>query len=415
MHGNLRARLSQIRSARPARSAAPAATALPGWERPDPLVLRRRRRLAVPGDWPSGIAPDLGLLFAGADVPDFRDQDVRTGDLLFFDLETTGLSGGAGTVAFLAAFGRLAADPAGAGTIIDVDQYLLADYPGEGAFIDLVLAELAAVGPGPVLVTYNGKSFDAQILRTRCAMNRRRPPALPHLDLLHPTRSLWGGRLPSCSLTEVERSLLGIQRDDDLPGSRAPEAWFSFLRDGATSDLERIAEHNLLDLRGLAALYLVLDRVAAAPREAAARYGVDPEALALRWRRGLRRRGELRPGGGAGYEETFLFLLEAAAAAGYGRAAYLLAVDRFRAGRPAEGRALLRAVADGEVAAGGGSDKRRDRVRALACRALAIDAERRRRAPAEALEWTERALAFTGTAPQLQAELEARRDRLRRS
>ena len=44
-----------------------------------------------------------------------------------------------------------------------------------------------------VLVTYNGKTFDAPLIDTRFLFHRLAAPfaGLPHLDLLHPARRLW--------------------------------------------------------------------------------------------------------------------------------------------------------------------------------------------------------------------------------
>ncbi len=98
-------------------------------------------------------------------VPDLRRITLQKsmpepGDFIFFDLETTGLSGGAGTIAFLAAFGQVVSEDK-----LRITQYLLLDYPGESDFLEAVLAEFA--NTNSVIVTYNGKCFDSQILKTR--------------------------------------------------------------------------------------------------------------------------------------------------------------------------------------------------------------------------------------------------------
>ena len=54
--------------------------------------------------------------------------------------------------------------------------------------------------------------------------------ALPHLDLLHPVRRLFGKRWNDCRLLSVEEQLLGFRRVDDLPGSEAPAAWFDYMQ-----------------------------------------------------------------------------------------------------------------------------------------------------------------------------------------
>ena len=111
----------------------------------------------------------------------------------------------------------------------------------------------AAMPTDPVLVTYNGKSFDLPLLHTRYRMNRRCEPfgdAL-HLDLLHPVRRQYRHIWPNCRLITVEERLLDHTRVDDLPGSEAPAAWRSFLSSGATGLLRRVLDHNARDLVSL--------------------------------------------------------------------------------------------------------------------------------------------------------------------
>jgi len=188
-------------------------------------------------------------------IPDLAGREMPAKeDFLFFDLETTGLSGGAGTVAFLAAFGRVISGK------LQVTQYFLLDYPGENDFLDLVLKELKTANS--VIVTYNGKSFDSQIIKTRCLMNRIKPPQYLHVDLLHPARRLWKSIIMDCSQSSVEEKILGIERIDDIPGSLAPEIWFEFLKTGKTERLIGICDHNILDITGLAGILAVMISIA---------------------------------------------------------------------------------------------------------------------------------------------------------
>jgi len=238
--------------------------------------------VSVPDSFPAAlpiVVPDL--LHMGK-IPSPR---ALPNDLLFFDLETTGLSGGAGTIAFLAAFGRFAKRG------IQITQYLLLDYPGESDFIERVVEEFAA--PQPLVVTYNGKSFDSQILKNRCLMNGIRPPDYFHADLLHPARRLWKRSLPDCSQATIEVSVLGLDRTGDVPGAMAPEIWFSFLKNGENAELLSICDHNVRDITGLATLFLALNGIAAAPIESLDRFRFDREALALLWRKANRRNPQL--------------------------------------------------------------------------------------------------------------------------
>ncbi len=168
---------------------------------------------------------------------------------VFFDLETTGLSGGAGTHAFLVGYSWF--DDTGA---FVVEQHLMADYASERGMLTFVAKDLAAAG---ALVTFNGKSFDAPVIETRYLFHRLTSPCaqLPHVDVLHPARRFWGGD-PSlgCSLVALEQQLLGVRRVGDVPGFEIPERYFQFIRSGDAQPLADVFEHNRLDLLSLAAL-----------------------------------------------------------------------------------------------------------------------------------------------------------------
>jgi uncharacterized protein YprB with RNaseH-like and TPR domain len=225
---------------------------------------------------PPFLSGDLAIL-----VPALRplSTQAENASLLFFDLETTGLSGGAGTVAFLAAFGQIH------GESLAITQFLLLDYPGE---YDLLEASLSLIEkPGAVLVTFNGKTFDSQILKNRCLVNGLHPPdfgELPHADLLYTARRLWKKKLSSCAQAEIEKNILGITRTNDLGGAFAPEAWFSFLRTHDAAALLQICEHNLRDIAGLASLLGAMNEIAGEPFDAGVRYQVDLDALSRIYR-----------------------------------------------------------------------------------------------------------------------------------
>lgn len=182
--------------------------------------------------------------------PDGRP--VARDRFLCFDTETTGLAGGSGTRAFMIG----AADWCGGA--LRVRQLYLTAMAGESA----MLATFAAwLRPDTVLVSYNGRSYDAPLLRTRCRLQRLPDPLLDrvHVDLLHPVRRVYRGRWENCRLATIERHVLGIVREDDLPGSEAPAAWRSFLREGRTTNLMRVLEHNRQDVVTLARLLEHLD------------------------------------------------------------------------------------------------------------------------------------------------------------
>ena len=166
----------------------------------------------------------------------------------FFDLETTGLSGGAGTLAFLVGCGSFQ-DGGG----FETKQFLLTTHADERSLLERVHAELASAG---AIVSFNGKSFDAPLLESRFAYHRlaRTLTRQPHLDALHPARQFWSSSSADCSLVALERRLLGVTRIGDVDGFEVPARYFQFLRSGDARPLEAVLEHNRLDLLTLAAL-----------------------------------------------------------------------------------------------------------------------------------------------------------------
>jgi uncharacterized protein len=172
---------------------------------------------------------------------------------LFLDTETTGLAGGTGTYAFLVG---LAWWDAGG---LQVEQFFMRDFGEEHSLLHELAARLAE---RPVLVTFNGKSFDWPLLESRFTMTRAiaTPRLAAHLDLLHPARALWKLRLGSVRLVELERQVLdaqrlGWRREDDIASALIPQFYFDYLRGGSPAPLLGVVRHNQMDLRGLAALY----------------------------------------------------------------------------------------------------------------------------------------------------------------
>ena len=198
---------------------------------------------------PTPVA-SLSLAFAR------RDDAVDPRDLLFFDTETTGLAGGTGTRAFMIGAADWHRDPA-RGEGLRVRQLMMATMAAETAMLDTFASWL---GPRTVLSSYNGRCYDAPLLKTRYRLARRPEPlsALDHVDLLFPTRRRYRGSWENCRLATIERQLLRIVREDDLPGSQAPAAWLHYLRGGDAIDLRRVLDHNHQDVVTLAQLMLRL-------------------------------------------------------------------------------------------------------------------------------------------------------------
>mgnify|MGYP000055683505 CR=1 FL=1 len=173
---------------------------------------------------------------------------------LFLDTETTGLSGGTGTVAFLVGIGYFSGD------IFCIKQFFMSDYDEEPSMLR-ALSEIFSNYEG--LVTFNGKCFDWNLLTTRFSFNRIRmamdEPV--HVDLLFPARRLWKDRLESCSLSSLEENILCEFRTGDIPGSEIPAAYFKFLEDRNTDTIRRIMEHNRNDILSMVSLLIRISEI----------------------------------------------------------------------------------------------------------------------------------------------------------
>jgi uncharacterized protein YprB with RNaseH-like and TPR domain len=172
----------------------------------------------------------------------------------FIDCETTGLSGGVGTLAFLVAVGRPVED----GFLIR--QFFLAEPADEQGLLEAIEQSLAGVD---VLWTYNGKCFDLPLLETRFRFWRKGIDwgDYRHVDLLVPTRVLFRRRIGDCSLANLEERILKVARIEDLPGVEVPAVYFEYLQTGRSPRLHRVFEHNRVDVLSLAVYASYLWRI----------------------------------------------------------------------------------------------------------------------------------------------------------
>ncbi len=204
-----------------------------------------------PMSWRHGGSELGDALDAGTDIlaalggPDC--EGLPADSLLFLDTETTGLSGGAGTVAFLVGVGYF-----DDGAYV-VRQYFMRDYDDEAA----MLAELRLLFERfRGFVTFNGKAFDINLLQGRFISNRLKPAFRdkPNLDLLYPSRRVWGLKLESCRLGSLEENILGEFREDDIPGALIPSVYFKYVEDRDATDIKRVIRHNEWDILSMVAL-----------------------------------------------------------------------------------------------------------------------------------------------------------------
>ena len=222
-----------------------------------------RREIDAPRSLPTNFAEEptpFGPIAVRREwCPDESDGDVHSLSIclglapedlqrpLFLDTETTGLSGGTGTVAFLVGLAWRDGDG------LTLVQYFLCDFNQESA---LLWAVGQCVRDAGVLVSYNGRSFDWPLLQTRLVMCRADPawPSPPHLDLLTLARRIFKPRLRDCALQTIEQAVLDLHRADDLPGTLIPGRYFAWLRNGDPGVLEPVFIHNRQDVLSMAVL-----------------------------------------------------------------------------------------------------------------------------------------------------------------
>jgi uncharacterized protein len=198
------------------------------------------------GNFPIRIAAPLTGISAWADDP--RIAGLHPEQLAFLDTETSGLSGGTGTYAFMVGVARYVEES------LHLKMFFMPAPEEEAALLE-ALADFLA--PCVALVTFNGKSFDAPLLKTRYALHSIPCPFddFAHIDLLPLARRLWRDRLPSRALKALEVDILNAPRGpEEVPGYEIPYLYFDYLRSGDPAPLKGVFYHNGLDVVSMAAL-----------------------------------------------------------------------------------------------------------------------------------------------------------------
>ena len=246
----------------------------------------------------------------------------------------------------------------------------------------LLLDELLRQKQG--LMTFNGRTFDVPLLRTRYLMNRAEThlDALPHLDLLTPSRRLWRRRIGSVALSNLEKELLGVRRtEEDIPGWLIPAIYNDYVRSGDAGQLGRVFYHNQIDMLSMVTLAAEISQVLEAPGLNA--HPVDAYSVG-KWQADL--------GLSEAAEETLRQMLQAdVPLALYQDALNQLALLLKRSGRHGEAVPLWQQWAATAF----------DTVDAHV--ELAKYYEWQAKDPHEAAQWTRRALALVGRWPAGQA------------
>ena len=221
---------------------------------------------------PIRLGAPLSALAAWA--KDERIDALQLSQLAFLDIETSGLAGGTGTYAFMVGVGRFVNGN------FQLSIFFMQDPGDEPALLEALAAFLA---PCAALVTFNGKSFDAPLLRTRYTLNSIPCPFddFTHIDLLPLARRLWRDRLPSRALKYLEEHIMSAPRNmEEVPGYEIPHLYFDFLRTGDASPLKGVFYHNAMDVVAMAALLSLTTGLLDDPHGSDLEHGQDIIALA---------------------------------------------------------------------------------------------------------------------------------------
>jgi uncharacterized protein YprB with RNaseH-like and TPR domain len=348
-----------------------------------------------PIDYKHGIVdfsllPDLSSLIAWSRISVESATPIEK--FVFLDTETSGLAGGTGTFVFLVGLGYWQHDR------YHLTQLFLRSPEEEPAFLTALEEFLTSF---KILVTYNGKSFDAPLLNNRFVLNGFHSPVkkLHHIDLLSLTRRIWRNRLDDRSLGNLEHEIINLKRSvEEIPGWMVPQIYFEYLQTQNATPLRGVFYHNEVDILSLSALFLHLAELLRNPLEVENPQSLDLIAIARLYE-------EL------GDYSRALRLYEASLEIGLPTHFFIQTLYRFanlhrRTGKMEEAITLwLKAAEYNEIDA---------------CIEIAKFYEHQQKSFEKALEWTELALSFLDQAPlprylkkQKRMELEHRKNRLK--
>jgi uncharacterized protein YprB with RNaseH-like and TPR domain len=223
-------------------------------------------------DYRHGISPivaslPISLISQWANDP--RLVDMPLSRFAFLDTETSGLSGGTGTYAFMVGIGRFIDDQ------FALKQFFMRDPAEEPAMLEAITQFLA---PAQALVTFNGKAFDAPLLATRYRLHHIPIPfdGYAHLDLLPLARRLWRDRLESRALKYLEQHVLSFTRSmEEVQGYEVPWLYFDYLRTGDARPLAGVFYHNAMDVVAMAALLAHINEAMEHPYDGRVEHGLE--------------------------------------------------------------------------------------------------------------------------------------------
>jgi uncharacterized protein YprB with RNaseH-like and TPR domain len=199
----------------------------------------------------SQLDPEKPLKFENYSCPP-DEGDFSLKDIVVIDTETTGLSGGVGTVPFLVGLGFFRDNS------FIIRQHFLPDYSEEHGFLLNLFSDL----PGDLIVSFNGKAFDMPLLVNRFLIQRLDSDFFSHrhLDVLFTLRRFFKLKLPDCTLKTAEMNLLSFERLNDIPSEQIPQTYFNYLRSGQCDEIYQVIVHNLWDIVSTMGVMVELNR-----------------------------------------------------------------------------------------------------------------------------------------------------------
>jgi uncharacterized protein YprB with RNaseH-like and TPR domain len=213
---------------------------------------------------------------------DERLKELDFQKALFLDTETTGLTGGTGTFAFMVGLGFFHENS------FSIYQFFMRDYSEERASLSLLKDMMDSF---QFLVTFNGRQYDIPLLETRFILSRiiSKIRETPNFDLLYPSRKIWKGAYENCRLVTLESKLLGVERTDDIPSEWIPYLYFDYIQTGDARKIQQVFYHNQMDILSMVALAGRIHLVYHDPQAARPRKGIEHFALGrLFWEHGQR-------------------------------------------------------------------------------------------------------------------------------
>jgi len=137
---------------------------------------------------------------------------------------------------------------------LQVEQFFMRDFAEEHSLLQELTQRIAE---RPVLVTFNGKSFDWPLLESRFTMTRSIavPKLAAHLDLAASrARALEAApRFRAARGTgapHTGRAAPRLASRERCLSALIPQFYFDYLRGGPAEPLAGVVRHNQMDLRG---------------------------------------------------------------------------------------------------------------------------------------------------------------------